>query len=101
MFNYTGKNNVETITHYIVILKCIGHVSGCHINPAVTLGLFVGRKIGLVASILYIIFQCIGALIGAALLLVNTNYKSFIMRTGILLTRKYYEYLETESFVFL
>jgi len=49
--------------------QCIGHVSGCHINPAVTLGLFVGRKIGLVASILYIIFQCIGGLIGAALLL--------------------------------
>merc|ERR1712045_1000945 len=49
--------------------QCIGYVSGCHINPAVTLGLFVGRKIGLIASILYIIFQCIGALIGAALLL--------------------------------
>ena len=49
--------------------QAIGHVSGCHINPAVTIGLFVGRKIGLVPSVLYIIAQCIGALIGAALLL--------------------------------
>lgn len=49
--------------------QCIGHVSGCHINPAVTIGLFVGRKIGLMASVLYIIAQCIGSVIGAALLL--------------------------------
>merc|ERR1712045_939018 len=49
--------------------QCIGHVSGCHINPAVTIGLFVGRKIGLIASVLYIIAQCIGGVIGAALLL--------------------------------
>ena len=49
--------------------QCIGHVSGCHINPAVTIGLFVGRKIGLIASVLYVIAQCIGGVIGAALLL--------------------------------
>ena len=50
--------------------KIVGHVSGCHINPAVTIGLFVGRKIGLVASVLYMIAQCLGACVGAALLLV-------------------------------
>merc|ERR1711963_1135117 len=72
-----GMNNKPNIVRYSLtfgftvatMAQAIGHVSGCHINPAVTLGLFVGRKIGLIASVLYIIFQCIGALIGAALLL--------------------------------
>jgi len=50
------------------IAQSIGHISGCHINPAVTFGLFFGGKIGLVNSILYIICQCIGGLIGAGLL---------------------------------
>lgn len=48
--------------------QSIGHISGCHINPAVTAGLFVGRKIGLIKAVLYIIIQCVGALLGAGLL---------------------------------
>merc|ERR1719510_740358 len=54
------------------IAQSIGHVSGCHINPAVTFGLLFGQKIGLVKSILYILSQCIGAAIGAALLMAFT-----------------------------
>jgi len=50
--------------------QSIGHISGCHINPAVTAGLLVGRKIGLIKAILYIVSQCIGAIIGTGLLLV-------------------------------
>lgn len=50
--------------------QSIGHVSGCHINPAVTAGLLFGRKIGLVKSIFYVVAQCLGAVIGAGLLLV-------------------------------
>jgi len=48
--------------------QSIGHISGCHINPAITAGLFVGAKIGLVKGLLYIVFQCIGGLIGGGLL---------------------------------
>ena len=46
----------------------IGHVSGGHINPAVTCGMFVARRISLVRAILYIISQCVGAIVASALL---------------------------------
>ena len=57
------------------IAQSIGHISGCHINPAVTLGLFFGGKIGLINSLLYIVVQCIGGLIGAALLKVTLSIR--------------------------
>ena len=50
------------------IAQSIGHVSGCHINPAITCGLITGAKIGIVKGLLYIVAQCIGALVGAGLL---------------------------------
>ena len=51
--------------------QSIGHISGCHINPGVTAGLLVGRKIGLIKGLLYIVVQCLGAIVGAALLMVR------------------------------
>jgi len=51
------------------LAQSIGHVSGCHINPAITAGLITGAKIGVIKGLLYIVFQCIGGLIGGALLM--------------------------------
>lgn len=46
----------------------IGSISGCHINPAITLGVFMsGRMSGKDAG-MYMVFQIIGAIIGSAIL---------------------------------
>lgn len=50
----------------------IGGISGCHINPAITLGVFLsGRMSGKDAG-MYMIFQVIGAIIGSAILYILT-----------------------------
>jgi aquaporin Z len=46
----------------------IGNVSGCHVNPAVSLGMFIDGRLSKKDLVFYIIFQFIGAIIGAALL---------------------------------
>ena|SRR6218665_116132 len=45
-----------------------GHVSGGHINPAVTFGFLIARRITLVRALLYIISQCAGAIVGCGIL---------------------------------
>ncbi|PIY88290.1 MAG: aquaporin, partial [Nitrosopumilales archaeon CG_4_10_14_0_8_um_filter_34_8] len=45
-----------------------GHISGAHINPAVTISMLVTRRIGIVDGIGYIISQLIGAVSAAATL---------------------------------
>lgn len=53
-----------------VLAMCytIGGVSGCHINPAISLGVFLSGKMTFKDFIMYVVFQCIGGIIGAAIL---------------------------------
>ncbi|BEI22608.1 aquaporin Z [Vibrio fluvialis] len=48
----------------------IGHISGCHLDPAVTVGLWVGGRFSAKDVIPYIVFQVIGGVIAAAILYV-------------------------------
>ena len=52
----------------VAMAYAIGGISGCHINPAVTIGVLVAGKMTGKDAIGYIIAQCIGAILGAFVL---------------------------------
>jgi len=57
----------------------IGHISGCHLNPAVSLGLWAGKRFPARELLPYIVVQVLGAIVGAGILYViasgNTAFK--------------------------
>ncbi|XP_074572686.1 aquaporin PIP2-7-like [Curcuma longa] len=50
-----------------ILVYCTAGISGGHINPAVTLGLFLARKVSLVRAVLYMAAQCLGAICGVGI----------------------------------
>ena len=59
------------LAHGLVIVTfayAYGHISGTHINPAVTLGLLIAGEIEFVAAIGYWVVQFLGGILGAVLL---------------------------------
>ena len=54
----------------VVMAYAIGPISGCHINPAISVGMLVAGKLSVKDTVSYILFQCLGALL--AILVLST-----------------------------
>ncbi|KAJ7986372.1 hypothetical protein DPEC_G00339230 [Dallia pectoralis] len=50
------------------MVQCFGHISGAHINPAVTAAMVVTQRLSLSKAVFYLLAQCLGAVAGAAVL---------------------------------
>ena len=77
----TGANIVATSLAFGLVIVAmaysIGNVSGCHINPAVSLAMLLTGKMNLKDFIFYLVSQFLGAFIGALLLgVILGSYKA-------------------------
>src|SRR5437763_7466489 len=52
----------------LTMAYAVGHVSGGHFNPAVTVGLFTARRIPASDVLPYVVAQVVGAIVGAGIL---------------------------------
>lgn len=61
----------------------IGHISGCHLNPAVTVGLVAGKRFPVSELIPYVVAQVIGGIAGAGVLyVIATGKAGFSLTSG-------------------
>lgn len=62
----------------------VGPVSGCHINPAVTLAMMTTRRIDALVGGLYVVVQFLGGIAGAFVLWLSVEYFDVVDETGAL-----------------
>jgi aquaporin Z len=68
----------------LTMAYAVGHISGCHLNPAVSVGLWAGRRFPAGQLIPYIIAQVLGGLAGAGLLfLIASGKDGFKLSAGL------------------
>jgi len=70
----------------------LGHVSGCHLNPAVTCGLIAGGRFKAADAVPYVIAQVVGAIVAAGLLYVIASGRPGFDLTGGLASNGYGEH---------
>lgn len=61
---------------------CVGNISGCHINPAVSLGVLISGGMSVKDFIAYVIAQCAGAFAGAGILYAIFDQGKVLDMTG-------------------
>jgi aquaporin Z len=67
----------------VTMAYAIGHISGCHLNPAVTIGLTAGGRFPPSDVLPYIVAQVIGAVVGAGILyLIASGTAGFDLAKG-------------------
>ena len=68
--NYIGAVGISFAFGLSVLgmAYAIGGVSGCHINPAVSISMLAAGKMKAKDTLIYVVMQCIGAIVGAIVL---------------------------------
>ena len=61
---------------------CVGNISGCHINPAVSLGVLINGGMTAGEFVGYVISQCAGSLLGSAILAIIFTLGNVEDKTG-------------------
>ena len=70
----------------------IGHISGCHLNPAVSVGLVVGKRFPASDLVQYVIAQVLGGIAGAGVLYVIASGKAGFSTAGGFASNGYAEH---------
>jgi len=73
----------------LTMAYAIGHISGCHLNPAVSIGLWAGKRFPASELLPYILSQVLGAIAGAGLLYVIASGKPGFSLSGGLASNGY------------
>ena len=76
----------------LTMAYAIGHISGCHLNPAVSFGLWAGKRFPASELLPYIVAQVVGGIAGAAVLYLIASGKAGFDLAGGLASNGYGEH---------
>ena len=66
----------------VAMAYVIGNVSGCHVNPAVSLAMLINKKITVTEFIFYVLAQVVGAFVGAGILFFILSQSAAVAQAG-------------------